>query len=148
MYTFRKSERLGNFRLRKLLFSKGSSFYHYPFRLIYLCMPLDDLDALFPEQKSLPGGSSFPYPVRCLISASKKQHPGAVSRNIAKRKVKEIYRKNKSIVYTFLEENKHICILAFIYTAPTIMPYAQLEKEMIACLLRLKEGLAEQIQMR
>lgn len=110
-----------------------------------MCIPRKDLGNLFPEQQRMPGGSSFSYPVKCLISASKKQHPGAVGRNAAKRVVKEVYRKNKSIIYTFLEEKKYICILAFIYTAQTILPHAQLEKEMIACLFRLKEELANQM---
>lgn len=143
MYTFRKTERLCNFRLRSLLFNKGKRFYHYPFSLVYLCLGVDELSELFHGSDTNAKGKSFRYPVKCLVSVSKRLHKKAVHRNRIKRLVKEAYRKNKNIIYTFLEEKEYVCLVALFYNARDIYPYHKMEAAMEECLNRFREVLAK-----
>jgi ribonuclease P protein component len=152
MQEFKKSERLCNFRLRKMLFQEGESFFLYPFRVLYL--ELDpDLEPLFYPGESicyvgnkandssrtrqnsswpllkLPDNALFPRPAKCLLSVSAKHFKRAVDRNRLKRQMKESYRKNKSPFYSFLENKGKICLLAFIYAAKEKLPYHELAEK-------------------
>ncbi len=139
MYTFKKNERLGNFRLRSLLFSKGRHFFQHPFRIVYLCVPGKDIPEIFGHQKVFAQSGMFHYPAKCLIGVSGRQVKKAVSRNRIKRMVKEAYRKNKSQFYSFLEEKEARCLLALMYTANKEMEYDDIERSLIRSLQKLRQ---------
>ena len=122
-YTLKKEERLHSKKLIQQLFTDGSSFFVYPFKVIY---------------KQAPEAKGFPASV--LISVSKKKFKSAVKRNRIKRLFRESYRKNKYILIdSEEEEEKHTSLLiAFIYVADTIMEYHEIEKKIILILQRLK----------
>ncbi len=139
MYTFKKNERLGNFRLRSLLFRKGRHFFQHPFRVVYLCLPREDIPMIFQHRKVFPKNGLFPYPAKCLIGVSGRRIKKAVGRNRVKRLVKEAYRKNKSPFYSFLEQKEARCLFALIYAADKEMGFDDIESSLQKSLHRLQE---------
>lgn len=120
--TFGKDERLHKKILIKKLFTKGASFYVYPFRVTSLQTDL----------------SSVP-PIQILISVPKQSFKNAVDRNLLKRRIREAYRKNKQVLFGSLQE-KHIKMLVcFTYTAKAILPYSVIHDKIIILLQRLME---------
>lgn len=119
--TFTKKERLSSKKIIAELFKKGSAFYLYPFRIIYLSREKPSTD--------LP---------QVLFTVSKRNFKTAVSRNWIKRRLREIYRKNKHKL-TNKEGNFTIDYLGIIYIAKEKIPY-QKQKEKI---LKLFERFSE-----
>lgn len=144
MQTFRKSERLANYRLRAMLFNEGNSFFHYPYRIQWLCFSEhEEIKTYFPN-KAVPENATFNYPAKCLISVSKRQMRKAVHRNLLKRLTRETYRKNKNRLYTFLKKEKMLILLAFIYTANRVMTYAEIDAAMQKAIDKLSQKLKNQ----
>ncbi len=142
MHTFRKNERLGNFRLNRILFSKGKHFFQYPFRVTYFCMPENGSHQIFPGREIPPDGI-FHYPAKCVIGVSKHHVKKATKRNRIKRMVKEAYRKNKSTLYTFLQGRHANCLLALIYVSGKALPYREIEIKVRGVLGKLAEEINE-----
>ncbi len=145
MHTFKKNERLGNYRLRQLLFERGRRFFHYPFRVFYLCFPRDELSIRF-FGEGMPPSARFHYPVKALVGTSRRNFAGATQRNRVKRVVKEAYRKNKKDVYSFLNKKQARCLLGFIYVGREMPEYSDmmlLMPDLLASILQRidKEGL-------
>ncbi len=123
MYSFSKEERLCSVKLIDKLFHNGSSFLLYPFRIIWL------EEALPPEK-----------PVQVLISVPKKKFKRAVDRNLLKRRIREIYRLQKSEhLYPFLTEHSVTMVLGINYIGNEIGEYAFMEKKFNAAILKLKK---------
>ena len=122
-YTFPKSERLHCKKLIQELFDKGSSFYLYPFKVIFLTQADH-------EQNEV------------LISVSKRKFKNAVTRNLLKRKVKEAYRLNKNLLTTESQTFPK-ALIGYIYTGNDILPYQTIEAKLKKSLLRLKKELTE-----
>lgn len=97
-FTFKKEERLSGEKKIQELFEKGSSFYSYPFKVIYL----------------LNSDQSCPHQV--LISVPKRNFKKAVDRNTVKRRFRETYRLSK---HQLSQEKKWL--IAYIYTAKEII---------------------------
>jgi ribonuclease P protein component len=99
-FTFRKEERLNKEIWIQELFTRGSSFHLYPFKVLFLPHP---------DEK---------YPVtQILISVPKRNFKKAVDRNTIKRRIREAYRLNK---HTISASRKWL--IAYIYTAKDIQP--------------------------
>ncbi len=122
-YTFPKSERLHSKKLIQELFDKGSSFYIYPFKVIYLPSTETETNQV-------------------LVSVSKKKFKKAVTRNLIKRKVKEAYRLNKNSLPIPLEASPKL-LIGYIYTGKDILPYQTIEAKLKKSLIRLKKELTE-----
>ena len=123
----KKAERLSSHKKIKELFSEGSSFFIFPFKIIYLA------------QSHSPANSC---PVCILITVSKRHHKKAVSRNLIKRRIREGYRLNKNIIC----EKKPDAIslyVGIIYVAKDIRPFSEVESKLKQCLLRLSQVCAE-----
>lgn len=121
-HTFKKIERLNSKKQIELLFTEGESFFKYPFKVIYLTE-----NNIKPDVPKL------------LISVSRKNFKKAVDRNKIKRIIREAYRKNKEPLITTLREKDIVLVFAIIYTAKTILSYAEIEKKIILILQRLIE---------
>lgn len=129
MNSFNKEERLCNVKLIDKLYHNGSSFLVYPFRIIWL---IADSDLQFPAQ--------------ILISIPKKRFKKAVDRNLLKRRIREIYRLNKSeLLYPFLNQRSEKIILGINYIGNEIAEYPSLEKKFISAIQRLKKNISESV---
>ena len=123
MYSFSKEERLCSVKLIDKLFHNGSSFLLYPFRIVWL-----------------PETLSTDSPVQVLISVPKKKFKRAIDRNLLKRRIREIYRLQKSEhLYPFLTEHSVSMILGISYIGNEIGEYAFMEKKFNAAILKLKK---------
>lgn len=164
MQTFRKSERLCTFRLKEQLFNKGKRFFVYPFRISFFLLDDFNLEPYFfkddgvayegqahrlPQHmasqnpswpyRQLPPSALFTHPAKVIVSVSKKNYKKATDRNLIKRRIKEAYRKNKQGFYTFLDDRKLLCLLAFVYTSHEILPYSEIEHKIILTLQKLRK---------
>lgn len=113
-YTFPKHERLHRQKLIQELFSTGSSFYLYPFKVWF---------------KPHPDPSVRAHQV--LISVSRKNFKRAVDRNLIKRRCRESFRLNKNLLPSAPK-----LLIAYIYTAKEILSFAEIQERLIKTLNR------------
>ena len=114
-----KSERLYAEKRIKELFNEGSSFFLYPFKVVFLV------------KKELAS-----QPNQVLFSVSKKKIRKASGRNFIKRRLKETYRLNKHIL-----SSKGI-LLGFIFVGNPEMSFFEIEPKMKFALERLQKELS------
>ncbi len=120
MATFTKKERLCSDALISRLFKSGQSFASYPVRIVWLFVD-DDADS----------------PASVLFSIPKKNIKQAVTRNLIRRRMREIYRENKQTLYESLQRTNRKCLLALIYTGSKVQTSAAIEPKIIISLQRL-----------
>ena len=120
-YTFPKKERLHSKKLIEELFSKGSHFYLYPFKVLYL-----------PVQEESEGRHQV------LISVSKRKFKRAPDRNLIKRRIREAYRLNKHILYS-TSSGQHSYSIAYIYTGKESHPFQFIQNRLSKSLRRLSK---------
>ncbi|GAB2492724.1 ribonuclease P protein component [Algoriphagus taiwanensis] len=111
-----KSERLNADKLIKELFNEGSSFFLYPFKVVFLAKEKREGEVN-----------------QILISVSKKKLKKAVDRNRVKRKIREAYRLNKHKL------SPEGIVLGFIFVGNPEMNYSEFEAKMIASLEKLQK---------
>ena len=122
--SFTKGEKLCGVKTISELFSTGRPLNLPSLRVIYRVMPADP----------------FLEPVRVLISVPKRYFRKAVDRNLIKRRIREAYRQNKTVLINSLSGRGKRCDLAIIWNDTVIQPYSLTEecvKEMIGKLSRL-----------
>ncbi len=117
-FTFNKAEKLSSEKTIQELFNKGSSFYLYPFKVIYIPNP---------DQK-------FGRP-QILISVSSRNFPRAVDRNLIKRRIREAYRLQKEI----LRGESKKGAFAFVYTAKSVLPYSEIRSKLFLVLEKIEK---------
>jgi ribonuclease P protein component len=123
MYTFKKEERLCNKRLLEQLFSSGSSFLCYPFRVSWL--------------KAV---TAQPAVVQVVFAVAKKRYKRAVDRNLIKRRTREAYRLHKQkLLYKPLQEQDLQIILSINYIGKEINDFTLMDKKMVKLLTQLSE---------
>ncbi|MCH7399993.1 ribonuclease P protein component [Belliella sp. DSM 107340] len=106
-YTLSKNERLHSKKSIKELFDKGSSFFLYPFKVLYFENPQNPIETN-----------------QVLFSVSKRKIKKAVDRNHVKRRIKEAYRLNKHLL---TDKNKCKKNIAFIYVSSDISTFKSIE---------------------
>lgn len=117
-YRLPKTERLHAEKVIKELFNEGSSFFLYPFKVIFL------------RKIDLAGQVN-----QVLFSVSKKKIKRANGRNFIKRRLKEGYRLNKHIL------PPDGIILGFIFVGKAEMSFAEIQPKLIQVLERLHQNL-------
>ncbi|WP_200975751.1 ribonuclease P protein component [Echinicola sp. 20G] len=115
-YRLPKNERLHSKKLIKELFDKGSSFFLYPFKVLYLSLE-DDSETN-----------------QVLFSVSKRKIKKAVGRNYIKRRMREAYRLNKSLLLDGENKKK---LIAFVYVSSERESFQAIEPKMKKILKRL-----------
>ncbi|WP_407425485.1 ribonuclease P protein component [Arcticibacter sp.] len=124
MHTFKKEERLCNKRLLKKLFTSGSSFLVYPFRVVHM-----------------PEATSDHYPVQVVVAVPKRKFKKAVDRNLLKRRIREAYRLHKDThLYPVLTRNDTRIILSLSYIGNEIADYKIIEKKLLTVLKHLHKA--------
>lgn len=114
-YRLSKSERLHADKLIKELFSEGSSFFLYPFKVQFFVKRDGD-------------GTS-----QVLFSVSKKKIKKAVGRNLIKRRMREAYRLNKAL----LSPVPHGLSVGLIYVSSELIEYSGIEAKIKLALKKL-----------
>jgi len=120
LFSFRKDEILRKKKLIDRLFTEGSTFYIYPFKIFSLEIPLETT-----------------HPAQVLISVGKRSFKRAVDRNRVKRQIREVYRLHKQELYDKLVKDQRQCILGIIYTTNNHLTTAELEIKIKAIVKRL-----------
>jgi len=124
MYTFKKEERLCSKKLIEELFHNGSSFLLYPFRIVWL-----------------PHALPAEVPVQVVINVPKRRFKKAVDRNLIKRRIREVYRLNKSAeLYSYLEPHSAQLLLGIHYVGKDIAVYELIERKLKLVLVQLREA--------
>jgi ribonuclease P protein component len=118
MQTFTKSERLCSKVIISEVFETGKTIVGSSFKLIW--------------KKAIDEHNET---VQILISVPKRNFKKAVDRNKIKRRIKEIYRKNKDIVYQHTRSEAYYLML--IYTGKHMIEYKEAEVKIIKLLERL-----------
>jgi ribonuclease P protein component len=120
-YRLPKNERLHSKKSIQELFDKGSSFFLYPFKVLH---------------HTLNSGEGETNVV--LFSVSKKKIKNAVGRNYVKRRMKEAYRLNKSLLCTSeLPSRKKI---GLIYVSSELQDFQTIQKKIQKILKRIAES--------
>tara|TARA_B100000676_G_C17971783_1_gene783742 strand:+ start:306 stop:683 length:378 start_codon:yes stop_codon:yes gene_type:complete len=101
-FSFSKGERLKNKKIIDHVFKTGKKISLFPFDFRYLKKENDSINEV-------------------LISVSKSKINSSVKRNLLKRRIRESYRLNKSLI------NGHGYYMAFIYSSSKILSYNQIE---------------------
>ncbi len=112
-HSYKREEKLKKSKLIDQLFAQGSSISAFPIRLIYLELEHDS-----------------PFKIQAGMSVSKRNFKRAVDRNKIKRLLREVYRKNKHLIYQSEHTKKHIFM--FIYVGKIELEYSKLEEKMIS----------------
>lgn len=123
-FTLRKSERLKSRKQIDMLFKKGKSFSHFPFRVLYAEAPADSSN------------------LRVAFSVSKKNFKKAVDRNKVKRLMREAYRLQKPAIKKILTDSNKNISLFFIYTDKRIPQFKEMMEKMNVVLGRLAKMLS------
>jgi ribonuclease P protein component len=118
MQTFTKSERLCSKVIIDKVFAGGKQIVGPSFKLIWMKA----------EEKEM-------EPVQILISVPKRNFKKAVDRNKLKRRIREVYRKNKNIVYKEIQAQTFYLML--IYTGKSMIEYKEIEEKITKLLQRL-----------
>lgn len=126
-YGFPKSERLCRTGTIDRVFAEGRSFFSYPLRCVYL------------EEGNAPGKDRTETQV--LFSVGKRNHKRAVRRNLLKRRLRESYRLNKSLLGDGdVAERLYIC---FVYTSKEVENYGTIENGVRKALKKIHESRVE-----
>jgi len=123
--TFRKSERLCSKKAFEALFDNGKTFFCSPFLIVW---SYNNAEAL--------------SPALVAFSVPKKEFKLAVTRNLIKRRMREAYRKNKIVLYDYLNTSDKKIVFTMIYRGKSISDFTTFEnavKQMIKMFIRTLE---------
>jgi len=118
-FTLKKHEVLRSKNDIKELFDLGSSLFLYPFKVYFLPKPTQKTNQI-------------------LFSVSKKYFKKAVDRNLIRRRMREAYRLNKSILKENQKDSSSIS-MALIYISKFKLPFDEIEFKLKQVFVRLNK---------
>lgn len=119
-YSLCKKERLCGKKVISDLFSEGYTFFQAPYKVFW--------------RKIVPSDGN--YPSRFAVSVPKRRFKRAVKRNLMKRRIREAYRLNKSILNSSVPVDYQIHLIV-IYASDHLLPLSKLDASMKLLLQRL-----------
>jgi ribonuclease P protein component len=123
-FTYPKKERLCSKILIDKIFDSGLKIYNPLFKVLWLPVALPEIT-----------------PVQSLISVSKRRFKRANKRNLLRRRVREVFRKNKNELYTIVTGLNIQIAIVIIYSSNTIEDYSSIEKNLNLVLSSLNKYL-------
>lgn len=123
---FSKPERLCSIRIIAGLFEKGHSFAVSLLNVVW-------------AKSSVP----LPFPAQVAFSVPKKKFRHATTRNLIKRRMREAYRKQKSLLYDFLRSQKIWMVFILVYRGNEPAEYKEIEKAVADALTKLCSAVME-----
>jgi ribonuclease P protein component len=124
--TFYKSERLCSLKVIENLFEDGEIFYTPLFKVVW--------------QKST---EPLPFPSKIAFSIPKKKFRLAVIRNLIRRRMREAFRKNKTLLYEPLLALDTQIVFIIIFRGNNIVDYFTIENSMKDVMNKLVIHIAE-----
>lgn len=121
--TFSKNERLRSRKLIEKIIAEGKSISVNPFRMSWT---ITQLDTTFPAQLA--------------IAVPKRYFKKAVDRNRIKRLIREVYRKNKSGIYSLLRSKEIQCAMLLVFSGRKVPGYEEVEKKILLTLQKFEEA--------
>ncbi|HRH11459.1 MAG TPA: ribonuclease P protein component [Bacteroidia bacterium] len=118
--SFKKQERLCSRKQTEFLFTKGKHRTLQPLRFTWIVSTV-------PQE----------FPVKVMFVVPKKLFKRAHDRNLLKRRMREAYRKNKTLLYERLIAHEKKGLLAFVYVGKSSEDYAVIEKTIVSCLEKI-----------
>lgn len=97
-------------------------------RLIYMLKSAKCIECKYHRYKILITDKVDSSSIKILISVSKKLFKRAVDRNLIKRRIREVYRLNKSRI---LISTDKVMFLNFIYKEPVIVGFREIENDFV-----------------
>lgn len=125
-HTLSKAERLKSYKRIRLLFAEGHKFKVHPLLVYY--------------QVSVKAAhSNESHPLQMGVSVGARYFKKAVDRNLMKRRIREAYRKNNTLLKQELTGAERGLDVFFVYTSNELLPYSELETTMLKALQLLLE---------
>jgi len=112
---FPKSERLCSKKSIDKIFAQGQSVFSYPIKASFTVEPLELNEPT----------------TQALFVVPKKKFKRAVHRNAIRRRVREAYRLNKSILHDWCTQNQRQIKVAFIYVASEKLSFEQIQTAIV-----------------
>lgn len=125
-YTFGKQERLKSSLAIQELLKEGQVISVYPFKIFWK-------NSGDPKQLS---------PVRTAVLVPKKKFRRAVDRNLMKRRIREVYRQNKTLIYEPLQNKKQGILLVILFLSDDFISFDRLNSGIRDVLGKLADQLS------
>ncbi len=119
-FTFKKEERLYGHAALDNVYSKGRHLHTDSIKIIFIEVPK----------------SNYP-PCRVVFSVPKRGFKKAVDRNLLKRRMREIYRNHKHLLYDHLNEKGKNIHIYMIYLSKQIAPFDELKEDVLKAIKTL-----------
>lgn len=119
-FTLKKEERLCSKKLLEEVFTKGKYHNQLPLKIAWIECNLHT-----------------EMPVQIVISVPKRNFKKAVQRNLLKRRIREAYRKNKHVLYEYLNQNKIQMAIGVVYSNAVLVDYFEIEEKLILLLHKI-----------
>lgn len=116
-FTFKKEERLYGYAALDNVYNKGKRVQTDSIKVIYIEVPASDEP-----------------PCRVVFSVSKRSFKKAVDRNLIKRRMREIYRNHKHLLYNHLNEKEKSIHIHITYISRQIISFASLKESLLKAL--------------
>lgn len=128
-FGFPKQEKLCSKKAIEATFAAGKSLYCYPYKVFYL---------------ESAASENEPF-AQAMFVVPKKRFKKAVHRNAIRRKMREVYRLNKTLLANWCVPNEVRVNLIFMYVGETPVSFSSHEKAMQSIFSSLIKKLADEI---
>ena len=138
--TLPRDERLRSTKAMKRLFDLGKGGFVYPFRYVYIVAdsPGASTETVGTESVAQETREQRHTMPRVLFTVPKRYHKRANKRNLLRRRTKEAYRLNKSLLEGSAGRGLDI---AFIYSVKEVAEYKRIENAVKRVLSQISESM-------